>query len=364
MSKQFFVMTPGANAIAQALLLALSKAGASDPSIAVQYAKPNDLNRLIDTELGRHTRAIIMAEEGITAKQIRGTGPADASRKDIFVGAVVKSTGLARDAQYLNALDVLKGQSINLVLAHDTENNRVMIVAPELAVYDEGTDLEKAIIGFAEMIVSRTNATFTRSTVVEGSLVAWNSPEIPRVLREVVNHCIRRGAYKPFRGVTVGHFAVRAAGGHIITSVRRSDFNHLAETGMVRIQRTGKDEVIAFGQKPSVGGQSQAIIFTNHQDADCIVHFHCPMRPGASVNIREQRPYECGSHECGENTSEGLRASGPVKAVFLDGHGPNIVFGADADPDEVIAWIEENFDLAGRTDLVTHISQEFVHVAA
>ena len=143
--------------------------------------------------------------------------------------------------------------------------------------------------------------------------------------------------------------------------------------------------MIAYGAKPSVGGQSQRIIFEEHPDVDCIVHFHCPLRtipksraryaPGADpedfeipVPVREQRPFECGSHECGKNTSDGLKQfvetprpeftdflssrmseTDCIKAVMLDEHGPNIGFKATTDPKLVISFIEEFWDLEAKT---------------
>lgn len=62
-----------------------------------------------------------------------------------------------------------------------------------------------------------------------------------------------------------------------------------------------------------------------------------------------KREYECRSHECGQNTSNGLAQFGSLKAVMLDNHGPNIVFSKETDPAEVIAFIERNFDLAAKT---------------
>ncbi len=38
-----------------------------------------------------------------------------------------------------------------------------------------------------------------------------------------------------------------------------------------------------------------------------------------------------------------------VSAVMLDQHGPNIVFKRDTDPQKVIEFIEENFDLTAKT---------------
>ena len=62
-----------------------------------------------------------------------------------------------------------------------------------------------------------------------------------------------------------------------------------------------------------------------------------------------QREYECGSHECGRNTSRGLKKFGNLSAVYLDQHGPNIVFHRSIDSQEVINFIEANFDLELKT---------------
>lgn len=62
------------------------------------------------------------------------------------------------------------------------------------------------------------------------------------------------------------------------TSKRSTNFNDLSKIGLVEVHSTSKDEVIAIGSNPIVGGQSQRIIFAEHQDVDCIVHFHCPLK--------------------------------------------------------------------------------------
>lgn len=271
-------------------------------------------------------------------------------RKDIFFCLFKNTAGDDAPTQYAKGLKLLKGSSANLVFANDTRTHLNMVITPEQARYHESQHREEALRGFAEMIALRSHLRFTRSTVVEGEAVAWGSKEIPDALRRVVNHCIRRGAYKPFLGATVGHFAARGKEGSILTSRRGSDFNNLANVGLVRIEAKGGDEVIAYGSKPSVGGMSQRIIFNEHPDVDCIVHFHCPRKEASRVPVREQRPYECGSHECGQNTSDGLKSFAGVKAVMLDQHGPNVVFHHSENPARVIEFIEANFDLSGRTD--------------
>lgn len=273
-------------------------------------------------------------------------------RKDIFVVGCKVTTGATADDQYATALPFLKKNSLNLVLANDTVTRHNFIVAPEESRYYETKDRPTVLRGLAQMILDRTKNTFTRSTVVEGEPVAWNSGLVPENLREVVNHVIARGGYKPVLGVTAGHFAARVDDRTVLTSIRKRNLNDLADIGLVRIEYDGLDKVIAYGAKPSVGGQSQRIIFDEHPDVDCIVHAHVPLRQGASnaIPLVDQRPNECGSHQCGQATSRGLtEVEDGIKVVMLDGHGPNVVFSRTTPARKVIDFIERNFDLEAKT---------------
>lgn len=272
-----------------------------------------------------------------------------AKRKDIFAVAFKTTCGATADEQYIAGLNLLKEASVNLVLANDVKTRLNMIITPEEARYHETTDRDSAIMGLVDMTLKRSHLTFTRSTVVAGDPIPWNSPLIPTSLREVVNYCIQSGAYKPFRGATVGHFAAKLNDTTFLTSIRKSNFNDLEKIGLVKIITDGPDTVLAYGAKPSVGGQSQRIVFTDHQEYDCIVHFHCPIKENSVVPQVSQREYECGSHQCGENTSKGLQKFGNLSAVYLMEHGPNIVFNHSIDPQEVIDFIEENFNLDEKT---------------
>jgi hypothetical protein len=285
------------------------------------------------------------------------------ARKDIFLVGFKATTGMSEQRQYVTGLGLLKGASCNLVFANDVHEHRNMVITPEEAKYHVTKSRKEAIQGLCEMIAMRSQLHFTHSMVVDGDPIPWDSTEIPANLRKVVDHCIARGAYKPFLGKTVGHFATRGPKpGIIYTSRRKSNFNELAKIGLLRIDTVGEDQVVAHGAKPSVGGQSQRIIFDEHPDVDCIVHAHVPLRRGdavdpragklngANLQVREQRPYECGSMECGKNTSMGLAEVWPgIKAVMLDQHGPNICFSKDTDPDRVIEFIEEFWDLEAKT---------------
>lgn len=273
-------------------------------------------------------------------------------RKDIFVVAFKTTSGATSDEQYSAGLHLLKANSVNLVLANDLVTRNNMVITPEESRHYETTNRGDAIKGLMTMAMQRSLNTFTRSTVVEGAPIDWNSPDVPANLRAVVDHCIARGAYKPFREATVGHFAVKVADNRIYTSRRKRNFNNLPLEGLVEVEYDGLDKVIAKGGKPSVGGQSQRIVFDQHPDLDCIVHAHVPLRPNAPdlIPVADQKPYECGSHQCGENTSRNLSAfDHGIHAVMLDEHGPNIVFSRDTPSEVVIDFIERNFDLEGKT---------------
>lgn len=271
------------------------------------------------------------------------------TRKDIFLVAFKTTCGATEQEQYLAGLNLLKEASCNLVLANDTKTRLNMVITPEEAKYHVTTDRKTALKGLVEMAYLRSHLTFTQSTVVAGEAIAWDSQEVPASLRTVVDHCVKRGAYKPFRGATVGHFAAKLADDTFLTSKRKTNFNYIAKNGLVKIKTDGPDTVLAYGAKPSVGGQSQRIVFKDHPGMDCIVHFHCPIKTGSKVPTVSQREYECGSHECGKNTSKGLTKFGNLFAVFLDQHGPNILFNKSINPQEIIDFIEANFDLEGKT---------------
>lgn len=311
------------------------------------------LSRLSTHHEGQITLKLKPAEKII--RKIRQT------RKDIFLVGFKTTTGADPQEQFEHGLRLLKEASCNLVLANDIHTELNMVITPEQAPYYVTKERSNAIEALVDMALLRARGRFTRSTVMGADYVKWSSPQIPESLRKVVDHCISRGAYKPFMGKTVGHFAVKRDPMTFFTSMRGKDFNKLGDphsgVGMVQVRLVGEDEVVAYGGKPSVGGQSQRIIFHDHPNLDCIVHFHCPLRPEYQNDFatRSQVPYECGSHECGQNTSDGLEvcredANGrQLKAVMLDRHGPNIVFHRDYDPDKVIEFIEQYWDLERST---------------
>jgi hypothetical protein len=274
-------------------------------------------------------------------------------RKDIFAVAFKTTTGATPDEQYLAGLNLLKQNSLNLVLANDTVTRHNMIIAPEETRYFETDDREEVLRGLVQMVLARMDNTFTRSTVIGGKLVSFQDDErVPANLRQVVNHLVERGAYKPFNGSTAGHFAVRLDDEHCLTSRRKTNYTQKGGLDLVKVEYDGLNMVIAQGAKPSVGGQSQRIVFTEHPDLDCIVHAHVPLRADApdDIPVAPQWQNECGSHQCGANTSRNLKAfPHGIHAVMLEGHGPNIVFSKETRAEDVIDFIERNFDLTDKT---------------
>lgn len=274
-------------------------------------------------------------------------------RKDIFLVGFKTTCGATKQEMYEKGLRLCKEGSVNLVLVNDTKTRWNFIICPEEAVYCETQDREKVLRELIDITWYRTQMSFVQSTVVEGNPVSWLDSRIPNSLREVVNYCIKGKAYKPFHGKTAGHFAIKLSDTEFITSIRKTNLNDLEKTGMVYIRTDTPDTVTAYGAKPSVGGQSQRIVFRDHPGFDCIVHFHSPLKENHrdKIPVASQRNFQCGAIECGINTSNnlGIFNDGKIKAVMLDNHGPNIVFNKDIDPKEVIEFIERNWDLSKKT---------------
>jgi hypothetical protein len=280
------------------------------------------------------------------------------TRKDIFLVGFKTTTGLYLQDQFEAGLRLLKEASCNLVLVNDLTTRLNMIVTPEQAKYAVTTDRLEAITELVKMTAARSNGKFTRSTVMDGDIVPWNSPEVPDNLRRVVNYAISRGAYRPFNGKTVGHFAAKVGDSRFLTSIRKTNFNDLLSdpdnNGLVKVETVGDDKVMAYGAKPSVGGQSQRIIFANHPDTNAIFHAHIQLKSGSKIPIRPQWQAECGSHACGSNTSDGLQKfDHGIWAVYLEKHGPNIAFGRDTTAEQVIEFIDQNFEIDRQTSELT-----------
>lgn len=281
------------------------------------------------------------------------------TRKDIFLIGFKTTSGASVQEQFSKGLELMKTSHVNLVLANDLVTRNNIIITPEEVWYHETTNRDEALKNLVDMSLLRSHLSFTRSIVISAKPVPWDSELVPESLRKVVNFCIEENAYKQGpTGATVGHFACKIGPTTFLTSRRKVDFNKMSEVGLVKVETSGPDSVIAYGFKPSVGGQSQRIVFDEHKGYDCIVHAHVPLKEGAGTGLdgykaigqASQREYECGSHECGQNTSNNLVEVMPgVKAVYLKKHGPNIVFSRTEDPQKIIEYISKTFDLSKKT---------------
>lgn len=247
------------------------------------------------------------------------------------------------------------------------------------------------------------------------------NPIIPETFRTVFDWVRSQGAYKQGpTGATVGHFGIKLGPNEFLTSKRKTDFNKIEDVGLVRVitddpdnvfgykhffetenvkvlkqviksyeadiyaeRQTRNDEgvirlfekrlelvqkalekertkVLAFGAKPSVGGQSQRSLFDTYPELDCIVHFHCPLKTESRhlFTTTPQFSYECGSKECIASNISGFQEykvseTHSIWAGHMDYHGPNIVFSKDINPQLVIDFINKHWDLSRKTDGLT-----------
>jgi len=290
----------------------------------------------------RHTLRLSPAEKLVS--RIR------AERKDIFLAACKTTTGKSADEMFEAGLRLLKRAHCNLVLVNDLHTGWNMVVTPEQARYAVTEDRAEALRALVGMAKERSAGTFVRTTVMPGPAVPLADPRVPASLREVVGKLVEAGAYREFDGKTVGHYGCRLSAEEFLFSRRGRNYNE--STDMVRCRVT-PGGVVAVGGKPSAGAATQRRLFEDHPGYDCVAHFHCPPSPhgGREVPRRPQRGLECGSLECGENTSEGMAELEPgVKVVYLEQHGPNVLWDSrKASWGEVWRLVEKEFDLRATT---------------
>ena len=345
----------------------------------------------------------------------------DSSANIVFVNDVDKdriTTLKSKIIEKEKLESILKYQhdiSINLLKLEkeilDLQNNG--LVTPEESSYWYNTR-DEALDALVQMVLDRSHLHFTRSTVVDAESIDWNNKLIPETFKTIFDFVRGAGAYKlgPTKN-TVGHFGIALGPNEFLTSKRKTDFNKIEEVGLVRVitddpddvfgykhffenkevrdlqdklklikERSKQDQtendkmwsevwteyykdklaassqkVIAFGAKPSVGGQSQRSLFEAYPNLDCIIHFHCPLKTGSrdEFNTTPQFSFECGSYECIKSNLTGFKEykvsdTHSIWAGHMDYHGPNIVFSKDIDPQLVIDFIDKYWDLSRKTD--------------
>jgi hypothetical protein len=324
-----------------------------DPNIDGKLMQGTPSGKLEPRLESRHDHLMLLTEAEKILTRVRSKH-AENPRKDIFLVTCKTTDGVSDEEMVKRGIASMKAASCNLVLVNDVKRRRNVIVTPEQAAYTFTDDRSEVVRDLVDMALHRAQGRFVRTKVESGVLIPLTA--IPGGFAKVVQHCVDNGAYKDVagNGKTVGHFAYNPEHGVLLSSRRHQNFNLDGGTDLVRV-RFDEEGVVAEGAKPSAGARSQMQLFEDHPEFDCVVHFHCPLKEGVNwVPRRPQRNFECGSIDCGLNTSNGIQTARignryEVGVVMLDQHGPNILFRAGDDPDEIIKFIDETFDLSRHT---------------
>lgn len=287
-------------------------------------------------------------------------------RPDIFLVGFKTTTGASTEEQFLTALKMMKRSKCNLVLANDTVTRHNMIITPEESKYEFGTNRRTALKELVTMTLMRNNLTYNRTVHIDGGNVMLSAA--PDSFVKVMQHLIVNKAFieNNGNGFTPGHFCWRPIANHgddgniefddcFVSSQRKVNHNNVFTNGMTEVIPQEDDSFKAIGShKPSVGARSQWLLLKEYekQGYDCIVHFHCPLKSDLGViGWGAQRPYQCGSLECGTNTLNNLKeVEDGIMAVYLEKHGPNILFKSSIDPQRVIDFIDRNFQLGTKVE--------------
>ena len=277
------------------------------------------------------------------------------TRKDIFLVSF-KATYNQPEELYSKALAQLKRSSSNLVFANDILTRKNMVVTPEEYPYKYDSRIA-ASYSLVDMTLKRLNLHFSRTIMrpIESTADLKELSDtggIPSNFIPVLSYAISHNAFKPFNSKTTGHFGCVVEGQDFqrISSVRKVNHNRVFQEGVAKIY-INRSLIEAGGAKPSVGEHTQQMIYQELQGkVHSIIHFHCPLKnPNKFKARRKQFAYECGSVECGMNTTKGMQDFGDgIYAVHLDQHGPNIAFHRDTDPQKVIEFIDTHWDLKAK----------------
>lgn len=271
-------------------------------------------------------------------------------RPDIFLVGFKTTTNETSENQFLIALKMMKKTKCNLVLANDTVTRNNMIITPEETIYGETTNRDDAIKELCDMIRMRQNLTYHRGNFIEGENSDFS--EAPENFKAVINFLIENGGYieNNGNGFTPGHFGYRNKHGNTLSffsSQRGVNHNEVTKNGMTFVFFNENDDVCYLGtKKASVGARSQALLFKENPEYDFIIHTHNPLKEGSLIPTTPQKPFQCGSMECGINTVKNLGDfDNGIKAVFLEKHGINLIFKQDTKAKDVIQFLKDNIEL-------------------
>jgi hypothetical protein len=267
-------------------------------------------------------------------------------RPDIFLVGFKTTTNKSPEDQFLTGLKMMKSTKCNLVLCNDTVTRNNLIITPEESIYGQTTDRDKSLQELVDIINMRSNLTYNRSRFT-GSPSYDINHYTPDNFQKVIQFLIDNGGFleNNGNGFTPGHFCYRLDENAFYSSQRKANHNLVFDEGMSLVI-VKDDTITVFGRrKASVGAMSQHLMLKNYPDYDCIIHTHNPLKEGSLIPIAEQKPFQCGSLECGMNTVSNLEDFDGIKAVYLNKHGANILFKSSEKPEKIINFIKENLEL-------------------
>lgn len=266
-------------------------------------------------------------------------------RPDIFLVGFKTTTNKTSEEQFLIALQMMKKTKCNLVLANDTVTRNNMVITPEETIYGETTDRESVLKELTDMILLRNDLTYNHSIFNNGESTPIEVT--PNSFQEVIAFLKENGGFieNNGNGFTPGHFCYKLDDNSFLSSQRKANHNLVFDEGMSIVDVEGDSFTVSGKRKASVGARSQWLILQENPGYDCIIHTHNPLKDGSEIPVTEQRPFQCGSLECGLNTVNHMGEFEGIKAVYLDKHGANILFNSKNSSKFVIDFIKDNIEL-------------------
>ena len=271
-------------------------------------------------------------------------------RPDIFLVGFKTTTNKTSEEQFLIGLKMMKSVKCNLVLANDTVTRNNMIITAEETIYGETTDREAALTELANITHMRCDLTYNPSEFILSESVDMSMA--PESFQRCIQFLIDNGGFieNNSNGFTPGHFCYKSGLNSFFSSQRKANHNLVFTEGMSLVQvklDIKRDEAFrVYGKrKASVGARSQWLILKENPEFDCIIHTHNPLKEGSNIPVTPQKPFQCGSLECGINTVTHMGNFGNIKAVYLDKHGANILFKSTDDVSNIIEFIKQHIQL-------------------
>ncbi len=268
-------------------------------------------------------------------------------RPDIFLIGFKTTTNANPEDQFLIGLKMMKSVKCNLVLANDTVTRNNMIITAEETIYGETTDRESVLEELVDMIDMRSNLTYNESNFVEGE--SYDISKTPESFQKVMEFLIENEGFieNNGNGFTPGHFCWKNSEKSFLSSQRKANHNKVFEEGMSLVEVENDIFTVTGKRKASVGARSQWLILNANKNYDCIIHTHNPLKRDSSIPTTPQKPYQCGSLECGLNTVNHMEImeDGKIMAVYLEKHGANILFSSKDNPEIIIEFIKNNIEL-------------------